>query len=94
VFLVANLPGAAIPPQPGAGDPAGAGPLSLRVDVAEGTVGGRAATTLFSGATAGFVGLIQVNFQLADSLPPGSKLQLVIQFGDAATLPLSLPVRP
>jgi len=92
--LVGYLTGAAIDPQPADGVAAGADPLSLTADPAVVTVGGAAATTLFSGATPGFVGLIQVNFQLPAELPPGRRLTLVIEFGDAATLPLSLPVSP
>jgi uncharacterized protein (TIGR03437 family) len=92
--LVAYLTGAAITPQPPDGSAAGADPLSLTVDEAAVTVGGAAATTLFSGATPGFVGLIQVNFQLPANLPPGSTLVLLIQFGDGETLPLPLPMAP
>jgi adhesin/invasin len=92
--LVGYLTGAEISPQPPDGVAAAADPLSLTVDPAEVTVGGEAATTLFSGATPGFVGLIQVNFQLAAALPPGTRLVLVIRFGGAETAPLSLPVEP
>lgn len=92
--LVGYLTGAAIAPQPVDGEAAAADPLSLTVDPAVVTIGGASATTLFSGATPGFVGLIQVNFQLPAELPQGSRLTLVIQFGDAATRPLSLPVGP
>jgi uncharacterized protein (TIGR03437 family) len=91
-ILVAYLTGAAIDPQPADGAPASADPLSLTVDPAEVTVGGAVATTLFSGATAGLVGLIQVNFQLPQTLPAGSQIDLVIGFGEAATQALPLPI--
>ncbi|MEZ5363654.1 MAG: hypothetical protein R2748_15250 [Bryobacterales bacterium] len=92
--LVAYLTGAAISPQPADGAPASASPLSTTVDPAVVTLGGTAATTLFSGATPGFVGLIQVNFQAPGSLGSGSAAVLIIRFGDRATLELPLPVAP
>ncbi len=93
-ILVGYLTGAALEPQPPSGEPAAADPLSLTVDPAVVIVGGVEATTLFSGATPGFVGLIQVNFQLPEELPAGGRLEIEIRFGDEGTLPLSLPVAP
>ena len=93
-ILVGYLTGAAVTPQPADGEAAQADPLSLTADTAAVTIGGAEATTLFSGATPGFVGLIQVNFQLPEQLPPGSRLLLVIRFGDDSTVPLSLAVAP
>jgi uncharacterized protein (TIGR03437 family) len=93
-ILVAYLTGAAVDPNPADGVAAGANPLSLTVAPAEVTVDGVPATTLFSGATPGFVGLIQVNFQLAATVPPGGSLNLILQFADASTIVLPLYVGP
>ena len=93
-ILVAFLTGVAITPQPADGEAASADPISYTVEPAEVTVGGASATTLFSGATAGFVGLIQINFQLPTTLPAGSRLELGMRFGEEATLPLPLAIGP
>ncbi|MBI1356690.1 MAG: hypothetical protein GC160_20310 [Acidobacteria bacterium] len=91
-ILVAFLNGAALNPQPADGEAAAADPLSLTADPAEVMVGGSAAETLFSGATPGFVGLIQVNFQMPDPLPAGDRLPLEIHFGEESTTARPLAV--
>jgi uncharacterized protein (TIGR03437 family) len=55
-------------------------PLSVTGDTPMVSVGGRPATVLFSGMTPGFAGLWQVNARIPEDVPPGSEIDLVVQF--------------
>lgn len=78
------------PPADGAGAPGG--PLASTRITAGVTVGGAAAQVLFSGLTPGLVGLLQINIQLPATLPAGSTLPMVLQFGSSATQAANLYV--
>jgi uncharacterized protein (TIGR03437 family) len=56
------------------------------------TVGEAEATVLFAGLTPGFVGLLQINVQLPESLPAGDELELVATFGPDAAQTVKLAV--
>jgi uncharacterized protein (TIGR03437 family) len=59
--------------QPASGDPAPASPLAQTRSLPVVTVGGQAATVLFSGLAPGFAGLYQLNVAIPASLSPGTQ---------------------
>jgi uncharacterized protein (TIGR03437 family) len=71
-----------------------ASPLASAPVLPSVTVGGSAAQVFFVGLTPGFVGLAQINIQLAEQLPAGAALDLVINFGGAQSPMVLLPVGP
>jgi uncharacterized protein (TIGR03437 family) len=67
---------------PEAGTAAPMSPLSRTVLPARVTIGGVDASVSFSGLAPGFVGLYQVNAQVAANTPAGPAVPLVIRMGD------------
>ena len=67
-------------------------PLSAANVLPSVTVGGAQAQVFFAGLTPGFVGLAQINIQLADPLPAGNSLGMVVDFAGSASQPVNLPV--
>ena len=77
---------------PATGEAASASPFSAaKVDV-EVRVGSNSATALFTGLTAGFVGLAQLNIQLPDVLPTGGRATIQIRIGGVASRPIQMAV--
>jgi len=72
---------------PGLGDP-----LTTTTATPTVMVGGRAATTLFSGWSPGFVSLVQVNFTLDAATPTGGFAQMKMDFDGEETQTLGLPM--
>jgi uncharacterized protein (TIGR03437 family) len=70
---------------PETGDAVPNTPLYVTPTLPTVTVGGRAATVVFSGLTPGFVGLWQINVQLAPDTPTGSAVPIVVNYGDQST---------
>jgi uncharacterized protein (TIGR03437 family) len=60
------------------GEPAGASPLSKETLNATVSIGGIPAQVLFAGMAPGFVGLVQVNFQLPNLAPGDYPIQVSI----------------
>jgi uncharacterized protein (TIGR03437 family) len=76
------------PPADGAAAPTS--PPATTKDKPLVTVGGAAATVLFSGLAPGFAGLLQINIQLPATLPPGPSAPLVVSFPAASSIPVNL----
>ncbi len=79
------------PPPTGAG--ALLSPLARSLVTPTVTIGGSFAHVQFAGLTPGFVGLLQINIQLPDSLPIASSLPLVVAFGTSMAPPVNLSLR-
>ena len=77
---------------PASAMPALGDPLTTTTATPTITVGGRTATTLFSGWTPGFVGLVQVNFTLDAATPTGGPAAMRMDFGGEETQTLGLPM--
>jgi uncharacterized protein (TIGR03437 family) len=74
-YLIGSGPVAPMVPD---GEPAGASPLSKETFNTTVTVGALQATVLFAGMAPGFVGLVQVNFQLPNLAPGDYPIQVSI----------------
>ena len=57
------------------------------------TVGGAAASIIFSGLTPGLLGIYQINAQLPASVPAGAQTPLVVTIGGQRTPATVLPTR-
>jgi uncharacterized protein (TIGR03437 family) len=77
LILYASGLGAVTPPV-ASGAPAPGKPLSVTQLTPAVTVGGVAAAVRFSGLVPGYVGLYQINFQLASNTPAGNDDLIVI----------------
>jgi len=82
----------AVSPAVPTGTPASANPLSWVVAQSQVLVGGVAAQVLFCGLAPGFVGLYQVNIQVATGTPTGNQ-PVVLSVGDTKAPPLNLEVQ-
>lgn len=78
---------------PATGEASAAAPLAASTVDPTVTVGGAPAAVLFAGLTPGFVGLLQINVQLPESLPAGDELELVAAFGPDAAQTVMLAVK-
>jgi uncharacterized protein (TIGR03437 family) len=78
------------PPPTGAA--ARANPLSITSTTPTVTIGGVSAPVLFSGLAAGFVGLYQINVQVADSTPTGAAVPLVLSISGSASNTVTVAV--
>ncbi len=81
---------------PPSGKPAAANPLSLCTAPPQGLVKGAQdsieGTVPFCGLTPGYAGLVQINIELPDHMPPGTEFQLVVWFPNNPIQYLSLSV--
>ena len=77
---------------PSTGAAAGSNPTSESPVKPIVTVGGVSATVDFSGLAPGFVGLFQVNIELAPNTPSGSQ-DVVIQIGNQSSKPVKISIR-
>ena len=75
----------AVTPAVASGAAAPASPVSRTQIPTSVTVGGVAATVLFSGLTPGYVGPYQINFQLASKTPAGDD-DLIVTSGSGTSL--------
>ena len=80
--------------QPATGAATPASPLPSALITPAVTIGGAAADVLFAGLAPYLVGVAQFNIRLPATLPAGSRLPLVIRFGNAASQPVNLAVQP
>jgi uncharacterized protein (TIGR03437 family) len=89
-YLVAYLTGFGnLTNAPPTGNGAPGSQLATSVDPATATLGAVPATVLFAGLTPGYVGLVQINFQVG-ALPPGSCAPLVFGVGNVSSPPVNL----
>ncbi|HKX26826.1 MAG TPA: hypothetical protein VJ302_03955 [Blastocatellia bacterium] len=70
---------------PESGDAAPNSPLYITPTLPTVTVGGKPATVLFSGLAPGFVGLWQINIQLAPDTPTGNTVPVVVNYDGQST---------
>jgi len=77
---------------PATGAPAGSDPLTTTLDVPTVIVNGIEVTAEFSGWTPAFVSLLQVNFRLPASLPPGERATIKLRYGNQSTQQLTLSI--
>jgi uncharacterized protein (TIGR03437 family) len=77
--------------RPPTGEPSPFQPLSTSRTPPEVTIGGRPARVLFSGLAPGFVGLYQVNAEVAADTPTGIQ-PVVLTVGGVSSKPASLPI--
>lgn len=80
------------PPVP-AGAPAPDTVLTTTINPVTALIGGKPAKVLFSGLTAGFTGLYQINAIVPDGVTPGDAVPVVLQVADQASLPVIIAVR-
>ena len=90
VVFATGLGGVSNPPPTGSASLAS--PLARALVLPTVTVGGVASRVLFAGLTPGLVGLAQINIELADILPVGNSLEMVVDFDGSISQPVNLPV--
>ncbi|MEX2302154.1 MAG: M36 family metallopeptidase [Bryobacterales bacterium] len=78
--------------RPATGEGAPAEPFAISAVETDVMVGNLSANVLFAGLTPGYVGLLQINVQLPDVLPPGDMHGLVALFGTSASQRVALVV--
>lgn len=94
-YLIAYLTGVGkltVTPQTGYGSPSS--PLAASADAFTGTIGNLPVNVIFAGMTPGFVGLIQVNFQMPGTLPSGTCAALLFNVAGVSSAPVNLATGP
>ena len=79
---------------PATGAAALAAPVSATVETVSARVGGASMPVVFSGLAAAFAGLYQVNVELADDVPTGNSVPLVIQVAGIDSNTTYIAVQP
>ena len=70
---------------PATGAAASDDPLSHTTAQPQATVGGVAATVIFSGLAPGFVGLYQINVEILEGTPSGDAVEVVLTIGGVSS---------